>query len=84
MLRQLVLGLALMIMVRAARADEPAWTKAADTKKPMTAAEAKAFIRRLTQYVLDHHLRRDESSAQRGLIYEYFWVEKRGTPQQWI
>jgi hypothetical protein len=64
-------------------AEEPAWTNA-ERRQPMTADESKAFMRRLTQYVLDHHLRKDEASAQRGIIYEYFWVKKKGTPQQWI
>jgi hypothetical protein len=39
---------------------------------PMTAAEAKAFIRVLTQYVHDHHLKRDETTEQRGMVYEYY------------
>lgn len=62
----------------------PAWTRAADDKPAMTADETAAFMKRLAEYVVAHHLKRDADSPQRGMIYEYFWVEKQGTPQQWI
>ena len=78
-----VAGLLLLIPA-VAPAAEPDWTPTADRKPPMTVAEARSFIRRLTQYVVDHHLNKDEQSPQRGMIYEYFWVAKQGPPQQWI
>lgn len=65
-------------------ADEPAWTRAADQKPAMTVDETRAFMKRLAKYVVEHHLKTDERSPQRGMIYEYFWVAKQGTPQQWI
>ncbi len=67
-----------------APADEPSWTQAADDKPAMTVAEAQAFMKRLATYVVEHHLKTDDRSPQRGMIYEYFWVAKKGTPQQWI
>src|SRR5262245_7885505 len=63
---------------------EPAWARAADRKPAMTAAEAKVFMKRLAQYVSDHHLKKDARSPQRGMIYEYYWVAQEGTQQQWI
>lgn len=74
----------LIATVQSVHADEPAWTRAADRKPAMTVDEAKAFIRRLAEHVVEHHLKKDANSPQRGMIYEYFWVAKKGTPQQWI
>src|SRR4051812_28398352 len=62
--RLLILAGVLLCVGVPARAEEPAWTRAADTKAPMTPAEARAFMKRLTEYVLKHHLRRDESAPQ--------------------
>ena len=50
----------------------------------MTVDETRAFMKKLATFVFEHHMKRDEKSAQRGMCYEYFWVEKKGTPQQWI
>jgi hypothetical protein len=65
-------------------AEEPAWTTAADRRPAMTAEETVGFMKRLTRYVVEHHLKTDPQSAQKGMIYEYYWVAKDGTPQQWI
>src|SRR5260221_742112 len=67
----------------APEASSPAWTTASQ-KPPMTAAETREFMKKLAAFVFEHHMKRDETSAQRGMCYEYFWVEKKGTPQQWI
>ncbi len=48
---------------------------AAAEQPPMTIAEAKTFMRTLAQYVFDHHLKKDETSPQRGMIYEYYDVK---------
>ncbi len=61
----------------------PKWATAWRERPPMTAAEAEAFAKRLAEYVVKHHMRRDDS-PQRGMIYEYYWVEQAGTPKQWI
>jgi len=50
----------------------------------MTAAETRVFMKRLASYVAENHLKKDPASQQRGMIYEYFWVKKKGMPQQWI
>ena len=63
--------------------DPPAWAKAAD-EKPMSADEARAFMKELTAYVFDHHLRRDAKSAMRGMVYEYFDVARKGQFDQWV
>lgn len=61
----------------------PAWTKAHE-QPAMTIEEAKSFMKTLAQYVADHHLKTAESSPQRGMIYEYFWVKHEGQHHQFI
>ncbi len=53
-------------------------------KSPMTADETRAFMKRLAEYVLANHLKRDEKAPQRGMIYEYFCPAKKGQTGQWI
>jgi hypothetical protein len=65
-------------------ADRGEWVGKAAARAPMTVEETKAFMKRLAQYVLEHHLKRDEKSAQRGMIYEYYAPGKQGTPRQWL
>lgn len=62
---------------------DPAWARA-HMKPPMTADETRAFMKRLAQFVFDNHMKRDAKSAQRGMIYEYFWVERKGQPDQFV
>lgn len=79
--------LALALTATALFADDPdrgAWAAAAAKKPPMTAEETRAFMRKLTQFVLDHHLKRDDASPQRGLIYEYFRPALAGKTGQWM
>ncbi|MCX7826496.1 MAG: hypothetical protein N2689_13195 [Verrucomicrobiae bacterium] len=62
---------------------DPAWTRA-HLKPAMTADETRAFMKRLAQFVFDNHMKRDAKSPQRGMIYEYFWVERKGRADQFI
>lgn len=62
---------------------DPAWADACQ-KPAMTAEETRQFIRRLAQYVVDHHLKTAENSPQRGMIYEYFHVARQGQHDQFI
>ncbi|MBM3887625.1 MAG: hypothetical protein FJ388_00710, partial [Verrucomicrobia bacterium] len=62
---------------------DPAWAQA-HLKPPMTAEETRAFMKRLAQFVFDNHLKRDAKSPQRGMVYEYFWVERKGQPDQFV
>jgi hypothetical protein len=62
---------------------DPAWAEA-HRKPPMTADETRAFIRRLTRFVVDHHLKQAPQSPQRGMIYEYFHVSRQGQHDQFI
>jgi len=50
----------------------------------MTADETRVFMKRLTEYVLANHLKRDGNSPQRGIIYEYFRPAGKGQPDQWL
>jgi hypothetical protein len=72
----------------AARAAEPpAWEKAvadAAKKKPMTVAEAEAFVRKLHDYVRENHLKADPKSPQKGMLYEYFDTTRAGKPDRWV
>jgi hypothetical protein len=65
-----------------AQEPSPAWTTAYK-QKPMTADETRAFMKTLTKYVYDHHLRKDDS-PMRGMIYEYFDVAKKGQFDQFV
>ncbi|MFO1484966.1 MAG: hypothetical protein U1F71_16510 [Verrucomicrobiaceae bacterium] len=60
----------------------PAFLRA-DELKPFTADETRAFIRELSDFAVEHHLKRDDS-PQRGMMYEYLWWKKRGQPDQFI
>ena len=63
---------------------QPAWASAHLNRKPMTAAETKAFMKRLAKYVFDNHLKTDPQSPQRGMVYEYFDVARKGLFDQWV
>ena len=52
--------------------------------KGPTADETRAFMKALAEYVAANHLKRDEKSAQRGMVYEYFDVARKGQPDQWV
>ncbi len=70
-----VLCLVMSAGASAARAEEPArWTK----------EDCDAFMRELAQYIYDHHLKKDERSEQKGMIYEYFYVKQAGKVDQYI
>ena len=56
---------------------EPVWTRAW-RHGPLTAEETKKFIRELAQFVFDNHLKKDQGSAQRGMVYEYYDTPRRG------
>src|SRR4051812_4472969 len=62
---------------------DPAWTEA-QKAPPMNADETRAFMKQLAQYVFDHHLKKTEGSAQRGMTYEYFHVARAGQFDQFI
>ncbi len=78
-----VFGLAFACAACAADWWDAPWTKAHE-RGPLTADETCAFMRELTQYVFDHHLKRDERSPQRGMVYEYFNTKRAGQHDQWI
>jgi len=50
----------------------------------MTAAETRAFMKRLARYVEVNHLKTEAGSDQRGMVYEYFQVARKGQFDQWI
>jgi hypothetical protein len=64
--------------------DRGSWANAWKEKKPMTADEARAFMRRLAQFVYDHHLKKDASSPQKGITYEYLDMPRLGKPDQFV
>jgi len=85
MLRRLFASASLAFACSASAADwwNAPWTKAHE-RGPLSADETRTFMRELTQYVFDHHLKRDEKSAQRGMVYEYFNTKRAGQHDQWI
>lgn len=78
-----LLGLAFACAAPAADWWDAPWTKAHE-RGPLSADETRAFMRELAQYVFDHHLKRDEKSPQRGMVYEYFNTKRAGQHDQWI
>lgn len=85
MLKRLLAVLGLAFACSAPAAD---WWDAPRTRAyehgPLSADETRAFMRELAQYIFDHHLKRDEQSAQRGMVYEYFNTKRAGHPDHWI
>lgn len=61
----------------------PAWWNA-DRQGPLSAAETGAFMRRLAEFVFENHLKRDRDSVQRGMVYEYFSVPRKGRHDQFV
>src|SRR5262249_34437804 len=59
-------------------------TSAAEGKPEPTAAEVRAFMKQFFDYVRENHLKREESSEQRGMVYEYFDVKRKGRFDQWV
>ena len=57
------------VQVKRFDAPRPAWD--VDPGAPLSAAETKAFMRALAGQVFERHLKKTESSEQRGMIYEY-------------
>jgi len=58
-------------------------TLAAQTQ-PLTADETRDFMKRLATYVEQNHLKKDSASEQKGMIYEYFDVTRKGKPDPWV
>jgi len=62
---------------------EATWNTA-HQKPPLTMAETRQFMKRLAQFVLDNHMKRAERSPQRGMIYEYLDVRRKGQSDQFV
>ncbi|MGH7342349.1 MAG: hypothetical protein ACREKH_17830, partial [Candidatus Rokuibacteriota bacterium] len=67
--------------VRVKRLDKPQLDREGSA---LTADETRGFMKRLAQFVFDHHLKKDEKSEQRGMVYEYFDTAKAGRLGQWV
>jgi hypothetical protein len=66
-----------------AGADFGTWNDVA-AQGPLSAAETRAFMKQLAQYVHDHHLRRAAAAPMRGMVYEYFDPRRQGKADQWV
>jgi hypothetical protein len=60
----------------------PAWASA-HTQGPMGPSETRAFMKQLTQFIFENHLRRD-NSPMRGMVYEYFDPSRKGQFDQFV
>jgi len=80
---RLLIVLGLLLGVAGAAEPEPAWIQAWK-KGPMNAEETKAFMKRLAQFVFDNHLKKNPKSPQRGMVYEFFDVSRKGQFDQWV
>ena len=52
--------------------------------KEPTAEEVRTFMRKLVDYVREHHLKTDPKSPQKGMVYEYFDTTRAGKEGAWI
>src|SRR5436189_2483604 len=52
--------------------------------QPLTADETRDFMKRLAKFVEDNHLKKDPKSEQKGMVYEYFDVKRKGQFDQWV
>jgi len=50
----------------------------------MPAEEVKTFMKELAHYVEEYHLKKDDSSPQMGMVYEYMDTSRIGEIGQWI
>ena len=66
---------------RAGEAEDPAWAKA-HLEGPLSADETRQFMHELAKYVFDNHLKQKADSPQRGIVYEYFDVRRKGQVDQ--
>jgi hypothetical protein len=82
---RLLLAACLLTAVSSVRAadDAPDWA-AAHRRKPMTAEEARAFLKRLARFVYENHLKREQKSEQRGMVYEYLDMRRQGEFDQFV
>jgi hypothetical protein len=62
---------------------EPSATAQAAQPTQLSADETRALMRRLAEYVVEHHLKRDDS-PQRGMTYEYYRPASAGKPDQYV
>jgi hypothetical protein len=76
---------AIVVLAASAGAAEtpPPWAEA-HRRKPMTAEETRAFMKELAQFVFDNHLKKAPESPQRGMVYEYFAVARKGQFDQFV
>ena len=52
--------------------------------QPLSADETREFMKRLATFVETNHLKKDPRSEQKGMVYEYFDVKRKGQPDQWV
>ena len=57
---------------------------AAPQSGPLSADETRDFMKRLAKYVEENHLKKDPKSEQKGMVYEYFDVKRKGQRDQWV
>ena len=69
------------LVCRAEKTDEPRWASA-HLEGPLSAADTREFMHDLAKYVFDNHLKQKAGSPQRGMVYEYFDVRRKGQVDQ--
>ena len=62
----------------------PKGASASLEQAPMSGAQARLFMKQLAQYVFEHHVKKAGNSEQRGMVYEYFDVQRAGQFDQWV
>ncbi len=64
-------------------ADQPKWMSEPNPA-PMSADQTRTFMKRLAEFVADNHLKKKDGSPQRGMVYEYLDVRRKGQFDQFV
>ena len=68
----------------ASAAEAPAKWAEAHREGPLSADETRRFMHSLAQFVFDRHLKQNPHSPQRGMVYEYLDMTRRGQIDQFL
>jgi len=81
--RKAAVACLLLVSVVSASAQDRPWTSAWK-QQPPSAQETKAMMKAWAEYVYANHLKTSESSPQKGMVYEYFDVRRKGEHDQFV
>jgi len=84
LLRTLSAGLVVLVTGVVAVAAEPEGWATAYRQGPLSAEQTGQFMKELARFVFDNHLKKNPESPQRGMVYEYLDVGRKGQFDQFV